>query len=370
MISDFNKTNILKEFPNIKLSYENVVYKKVYNTDIILAIPEGKKCFAWFTSLDDTNVCLIMEIAKNKQIYNIKIVNACFSNELSYGTILYGTLLYHKQNRFFAIEDIFSYKGKDIDRETWGDKLTILKNILSKDLKQISYNNSFIVFGLPVFSNNIEELTNKINHLTYNINSIQFRSYNRVNNYYTISFNKFMEKHDNSSTNNTVFQLPHEKPIIKPNINNTYNNTYNTNRNTNNTYNTYNTYNNRNILKREIIFKAKPDIQNDIYHLYGLNENYKEEYYNIAHIPDFKKSVFMNNLFRNIKENSNLDKLEESDDEEEFENEKEDKFVFLEKEYNIICSYNYKFKKWIPIKLAPPDSKIVLLKDLPNVEKK
>jgi hypothetical protein len=28
MISDFNKTNILKEFPNIKLSYENVVYKK------------------------------------------------------------------------------------------------------------------------------------------------------------------------------------------------------------------------------------------------------------------------------------------------------------------------------------------------------
>ena len=56
-----------------------------------------------------------------------------------------------------------------------------------------------------------------------------------------------------------------------------------------------------------------------------------------------------NKKFRNIKENNNLDALEESDDEEEFENEKEDRFVFLEKEYKFKCVYNYKFKKWTPI---------------------
>ena len=35
----------------------------------------------------------------------------------------------------------------------------------------------------------------------------------------------------------------------------------------------------------------------------------------------------MNNIFRNIKENTNLDALEESDDEEEFENISLDKYV-------------------------------------------
>ena len=57
----------------------------------------------------------------------------------------------------------------------------------------------------------------------------------------------------------------------------------------------------------------------------------------------------MNKLFRNIKENINLDALEESDDEEEFQNEKLDRFVYLDKSYKMICGYNYKFKKWFPI---------------------
>ena len=54
----------------------------------------------------------------------------------------------------------------------------------------------------------------------------------------------------------------------------------------------------------------------------------------------------MNKLFRNIKENQNLDALEESDDEEEFEDERPDKFVYLNKEYKMVCKYNTKFNKW------------------------
>jgi hypothetical protein len=48
----------------------------------------------------------------------------------------------------------------------------------------------------------------------------------------------------------------------------------------------------------------------------------------------------------------NLDSLEESDDEEEFENEREDKFVFLERTFNMVCEFNTKFKKWIPLRIA------------------
>jgi hypothetical protein len=72
----------------------------------------------------------------------------------------------------------------------------------------------------------------------------------------------------------------------------------------------------------------------------------------------------MNKLFRNIKENDNLDFLEESDSEDEFENEKEDRFVYLDREFNMICSYNYKFKKWVPLKLADKDTKIISLEKL------
>jgi len=79
----------------------------------------------------------------------------------------------------------------------------------------------------------------------------------------------------------------------------------------------------------------------------------------------------MNKLFRNIKENINLDSLEESDDEEEFENEKEDRFVFLDKKYNMVCNYNHKFKKWYPIKIVDSENqnKIIHKKDLLVYEK-
>ena len=52
--------------------------------------------------------------------------------------------------------------------------------------------------------------------------------------------------------------------------------------------------------------------------------------------------------------------MEESDEEAEFENDKEDKYVFLDKSFKMNCQYNHKFKKWTPISLAARDSRIVL----------
>jgi hypothetical protein len=72
----------------------------------------------------------------------------------------------------------------------------------------------------------------------------------------------------------------------------------------------------------------------------------------------------MNKLFRKIKENENLDALEESDDEEEFENQDIDKYVHLDKEYNMICEYNYKHKKWTPLRLAPRGQRVANKNDL------
>ena len=384
MLSHTDKEFILSEFPNIKLSYENIIYKKVYNADMNVAIPEGIKCFAWFTTLHNNNCCLIMELNEKKQIKDVKIMNACFSSELSYGTILYGTVFYHLRNKFFCIEDIFSFKGKPIERENWGDKLFIFKDLIQNHLKQVSYNNSFIIFGLPVITNSIDDMIKILEQIKYKISFIQFRSFHRMNNYLLMDYNSFKQLHS---------QLVHNTPRYNnynKNIDNNYNNKNNQNYNNHNinNYNNQNVNNNyknekivtptinRNNVRnmpaqlREFAFIVKPDIQNDIYHLHCFDDFGKEEYIGVACISDYKTSVMMNKLFRNIKENNNLDALEESDDEEEFENDREDKFVYLDRSYQMVCQYNYKFKKWSPIKLSDPLHKVAVKRDLQLIEKK
>jgi hypothetical protein len=67
----------------------------------------------------------------------------------------------------------------------------------------------------------------------------------------------------------------------------------------------------------------------------------------------------MNGLFRNIRENSNLDYIEESDDEEDFENTREDKYVDLQKSLLMECTFHPKFKRWIPVRVVNNDAKVV-----------
>jgi hypothetical protein len=353
MIKNLDKQDILSGFPNIKLSYENVTHKKVYNSDMILVIPDGKKCFAWFTYINDKPSCLIMELAGDKNINDIKHVNACFSNELSYGTILYGTLFNHLGNRFFTIEDIFSYKDELIQRENWSFKMEKIKKILKYDLKQVSYNNSFIIFGLPIICRTNDELENKLQNVKYKINSIQYRLYNKTNSYLFITYDNYINYKEIAEVNKYVeprVQLQEksvEKIFVKqPVKSKAFGKPFG-----------------------EVVFLIKPDIQNDIYYLYCLDQNLKEEQHSIAHVPDYNTSVMLNKLFRIIKENNNLDALEESDDEEEFENEDVSKFVHLDKSYKMICQFNHKFKKWTPIKLANEKSEIIRNVEIKNIYK-
>jgi hypothetical protein len=109
--------------------------------------------------------------------------------------------------------------------------------------------------------------------------------------------------------------------------------------------------------RQKTIFRVSADIQFDIYHLHALNdldtENHLDKqyvYYGIACIPTYKTSVYMNGLFRKITENLNLDYIEESEDEEDFENIKEDKYVDLEKVLFMECEFHPKFKKWVPVR--------------------
>jgi hypothetical protein len=104
---------------------------------------------------------------------------------------------------------------------------------------------------------------------------------------------------------------------------------------------------------------VKPDIQNDIYHLFAYGPRRNKYYCGMACIPNYKTSKFMNQLFRNIKENTKLDSLEESDNEEEFQDLNQDKYVDLDLEIPMQCTFHQKFKKWLPIQVVENNSNIV-----------
>lgn len=117
------------------------------------------------------------------------------------------------------------------------------------------------------------------------------------------------------------------------------------------------------------IFIVKASLQNDIYDLYYEVEKKGVMKYGTARIPNYTTSIMMNKLFRTIKENDNLDKLEESDDEDEFENVDLDKFVDLNKRVIMECVYNNKFKKWVPFKISN-SKQIVTNREIKHMENK
>ena len=295
-----NQQEIFSRFPNIKLSYEHITHKKVHTFNYMIAMPSGIKAFAWFSVYKDKRVCYILE----KQ--HIYIVNVMASSQLNYGigTIFYGTVL---TSTSFCIEEIYYYKGKQIKNYSFIDKLTLYKDFFKHDIGHCD-NLGIMRFGLPVI-----ERKSTMSNVAYNISYIKYIC-------------------DNTVINSHILTEPIEKPPS--------------------------------LQSQEVVFNVKPHIQNDIYMLHTYHNSKDDYYYGLAYIPTYTTSVMMNTIFRNIKENANLDKLEESDSEEEFENDNVDKFVYLDKSCYMVCVYNTKFKKWVPIKLAEKGAKLISQREM------
>ena len=311
--SEFHNNSILKTFPKFELSYENITHKKVHNADILLAIPEGNKGFAWFTCYNNENICFLLEMDEKNKIKNIKRILVSFIDSLALGTIFYGSLFIYNNISCFAIEDIYYYKGNNYIYTPYSNKLHLFKQIFNTEISQNILNHNFTIFGLPLVYMDFNLLLNDIQKLPYKISQIKFR---------------FFEKKNTRK----IMTMQYFKPSII-------------------------SKNNIQKEKQTAVFKIMADIEPDIYNLF-IYKNGVDEYYDMAFIPDFKTSVMMNKLFRNIKENDNLDTIEESDNELDFEDVREDKYVYLDKSFNLICEYNYKFKRWVPISLVGENAQI------------
>jgi hypothetical protein len=315
-LSQLNKASIYRRFPKVELSYENTVYKKVHNADLYLAIPSKNKYFAWFTYFQNKSVCFIINIL-NDRFSNIRAYPCCFDNCLSLGTVLYGSLfITPDKHTVFCAEDILQYKGRNIDKCDWNNRITYLEKF-THHIKPILFTKEFLLISTVLYSTNYKDLEVFIENSVYDVEYIQARNLNS-------------QKFENFSIN----QIKRRERGALPTA----------------------------------IFLIKPCVQTEIYELHYFVNSL--EFYNVAHIPDYKTSIFMNSIFRNIRENANLDAIEESDDEDDFENISEEKYVDLTKQKVMRCSYSYRFKRWVPLEIVDSKTKLTTYQELKLLEKK
>ena len=363
---------LMQRFPTFELSYEIVSHKKVNNNyNTCLAIPYGKKAFLWMTYFRDTDVCFLMELGRDNKVGRVQIV----SNEktipckLAYGTLLYGTIYRENENEktTFVVEDFLFYCGISIAKLLFSEKLGFLERFFCEFSDTLSKSLGLHI-ALPAMwkfdaLSSSQIIPNKWsdNRIPYTIHHFQYRSLTKIVPYINIKPTKDsicpadrpvqqnqvvdLEETENTNTNTKedvsfadIF-IPPKTPqcdFRKPQYN------------------------------ERTMFEISADRYADIYHLYAYananeneNANKNREYYGLAYIPNYKTSVFMNSIFRNIKENQNLDSIEESDDEDDFQDTSIDKYVDLNKRVIMECVFQPKFKRWIPVNLANPRSRIV-----------
>jgi hypothetical protein len=376
MLTYDEKALLLKRLPSFELSYENILHKKVCG-DVFMLIPTGKKAILWITYWKGQNICILMPFNQSGHISinEVELYQLCFINEMAYGTLIYGTVFSVNNMKHFTFENILYYKGNNTQNYSFNQQMTVFSSIFkNKEITQTIYTKKFIIVGMPVMCNNYDEalqIKTTLPYSVYYLNVYNLNSYigflviknevykNEV--YKNEVFHKEVVK--NEVVKNELFHKEVYKPevykkeVYKPEV-------YKNEVYKNEVYKKELFH--KEVYKPEVFFKVKATIEADIYHLYCSNT---ETMYGVAMIPSYKTSVMMNSLFRNIKENSNLDLLEESDSEEEFENIDDCKFVDINKTLIMKCSYMPKFRKWLPISVTNANVNIVTFKDAQYLEK-
>ena len=340
---------LMFRYPKFELCYETVSQKGILKSyDYCIGIPTGKRYVVWNTFYNDKDVSYLMDLNKDKQISRAIILKKYEMNLMSQNTIVFGTIIEDDDinNKIFLIDDIYYFKGVNIKNASFSSKLSYIKEyIIYMNQLEHDYLFAFPCIWKYIKKENDYELPysineNIINNIGYEIHHIQYRSFEQIVPYINVYNNKRWELNNK--------KIPTQPLIsdLETNLLTQYKMIYSIDWN-------------KPQYKYTTNFLIKADLQNDIYHLFAYGTKKKIIYYNVAFIPDYKTSVMMNEIFRNIRENKNIDYIEVSEDEEDFENITFDKHVNIHKSVPFECIYSRKFKKWIPVSKIKEDNKIV-----------
>ena len=109
MLTYDEKALLLKRLPSFELSYENILHKKVYG-DVFMLIPKGKKAILWITYWKGQNICVLLPFnySGHISINEVELYQLCFSNEIAYGTLIYGSVFSVNNMKHFTFENIIT----------------------------------------------------------------------------------------------------------------------------------------------------------------------------------------------------------------------------------------------------------------------
>jgi hypothetical protein len=360
-------TELLRRFPAFELSYETVSHKKVsvQYPSIALSVPSGRKYFMWFTYREHSCVdaCYLIGLDKDKRICSVEEYGGVsLRNATKYcmGTIAYGTMCEFPEptesKPVFVAEDIYYFQGNPLKNLCFGDRLGFLRDFATDleysrigDWKEPSRE---LRIALPImwFVDAGKELSPSVppdlaKRAAYLPHHIQYRVIGQVAPYINVAIPKRGATTTQATvvTSSDVAQKISATSILKPLPRFDFS---------------------KPAYRYSAVFNVTADPQLDLYHLYAYGGGQSTVYCGLAGIQSFKTSVFMNRIFRRIRENENLDLAEESEDEADFENTDVNKFVNLEAVVPLECVFNLKHKKWIPVRLAATGDKVIHIEKL------
>lgn len=380
LLNSQESDHLLVGFPTTRLSYEAYIHKNdktPLDYERCFIIPKGRRCIVWITEWKRVKVVAVIEIMNQGQGQGqclssfhrgfqqengwipgaVRLYDACVDNTMAYGSVFGGTVFRLNTNTYFSVHTIYWYKGDSVPPLTLSEHIRLCERIFyENDIRQIAFTkHNSIVFGLPVLCYSTDNIDSVIENLPYQVFAIQFRSNSTTRvcqQLYTPSATSHV--HVPAPVPVRVpapvpapTRVPISEPVYLPA--------------SANTPKWYIQPPDEMLTNIQGIFVVRPNIQNDVYELFvrpaqnqlKMCESTKGDFifYNFAHIPNYKTSVMMNGYFRNIDENKRLDALEESDDESDFENVEPDKYVSLDKEYMMVCRFNKRFCRWVPIQM-------------------
>jgi len=341
----------MHKLPPIELSYETTSpHKKVHEDYTIgMFIPKSKKYVAWFTFMGTEDVCILLELNRDKQVVSFQQIPVIFDTtepHLAMGTLFYGSLVYEKDDRvFFVIEDLLIYQSISVRKLSFQHRLAIMKHILgsphilprptARPPKGSTY-----LFVLPVMISPLNtQVEVAMKTVPYPIHHIQYRSMDKIIPYVNVMITLYSSFQSVRALSQPapVFARKEARGVPAPFPPPPPRHEVLPPRRVDHVPSG----------KDRAVFLVKADIQSDIYYLY--HPHYDSDF---AYIPNYKTSVFMNSLFRHIKENVNLDAVEESDDEADLMDTRPDKYVDLSKELKMECLYHRKFRRWVPLRVV------------------
>jgi len=387
VVSNINeKKRVVSLFPKIELCNETLLHQKVHNADIYIATPYGTKYFMWLTTTDhlfrdhrpSTAICIFIESSGNamnhlhtQHIFYVPVSCPQGWWPDGHNRIFHGIMFrpIKMSSHYFALNHIYDTKTAHISgHKTFAQYLQTLNYIFNDTTFVATIRNPLIQhhalhIGAPIMDRQFSQIISKIHDLPYNVQYIYFRYMNQSENE-KVQFVKYFKPTKNKISNDgctSTYTATTATASVSQTKENQTHKLGNAGSITTNTSTSTIKINKNNNVKNltHAVFLAYPLLRQDCYNLFAMDDSNtdindakeKEVFIDMAFIPNYKTSLMMNNLFRNTKEIHNLDLLEESDDEEEFETSHNNN-VDITASKTILCEYSPKFKKWVPVSLT------------------